>query len=157
MEYTKNILILCVGYPFHGDTGVGYHVAKALGKIDLPENVEVLEVGESASEFDYLIDGRDKMIVVDSFRTKDPYGTIVELKQNEVPMTVEGVTDLGKYHILDTLEQIQMSGQCPETIFIGVVPKDFETMTPVPELTPEVGEKIPEVVNRIVGYIERWG
>ena len=71
-------------------------------------------------------------------------------------MTVDGVTDLGKYHILDTLEQIQMSGHCPETLFIGVVPKDFETMTPIPELTPEVREKIPEVVNRIVGYIEKW-
>lgn len=156
MESTKNILILCVGYPFHGDTGIGYHVAEALGNINLPENVEVLEVGESVSEFDYLIDGREKMIVVDSFRTKDPCGTIVQLEASEVPMTVDGVTDLGKYHILDTLEQIQMSGHCPETLFIGVTPKDFETMTPEPTLTPEVKEKIPEVVNRIMEQIERW-
>jgi hydrogenase maturation protease len=157
MESMKKILILCVGYPFHGDSGFGYHVFQALRKMDLPEDVEILEVGESASEFDFLIDGRDKMFVVDAFRTQDPCGTIVQLEASEVPMTVDGVTDLGKYHLLDTLDQIQMSGHCPETIFIGVVPKDFETMTPEPTLTPEVREKVPEVIERIMEHIERRG
>jgi len=157
MESKKNILVLCVGYPFQGDTGFGYHVFKALEKVDLPANVELLEVGESASEFDYLIDGREKMIVVDSFQTKDPAATIVQLKKNEVPMTVDGVTDIGKYHLLDTLEQIQISGHCPETLFIGIVPKSVEPMTPQPQLTPEVEEKVPEVIDIILKKIENWG
>lgn len=151
----KNILILCVGYPYTCDTGFGYHVSKVLQEMQLPENVECLEVGESASEFDYLIDGRDNMIVVDAFQTKDEPGTIVCLKPDEVPVTVDGVTDLGKYHLLDTLEQISVSGKCPETLFVGVVPKDTETDTPRPHLTPEIQGKIPEVVNLIMEEIEK--
>jgi hydrogenase maturation protease len=153
----KNILILCIGYPYTSDRGFGYHVGKFLEKMELPENVECLEVGESASEFDYLIDGRDKMIVVDAFQTKDEPGTIVRLKPDEVPVTVDGVTDLGKYHLLDTLDQIGVSGKCPETLFVGVVPKDTETDTPRPQLTPEIEAKIPEVIDVILEEINKGG
>ena len=125
--------------------------------MELPENVECLEVGESASEFDYLIDGRDKMIVVDAFQTKDDPGTIVRLKAQEVPVTVDGVTDLGKYHLLDTLKQISVSGKCPETLFVGVVPKDTETDTPRPRLTPEIEAKIPDVIDLILEEIDKGG
>ena len=149
----KSILILCIGYPYSCDRGFGYHVSKTLEKIELPENVECLEVGESSSEFDYLIDGRDKMIVVDAFQTKDEPGTIVRLKPDEVPMTVDGVTDLGKYHLLDTLEQIEISGKCPETLFLGVVPKDTETDTPTPQLTPEIEARLPELIDIIMEEI----
>jgi hydrogenase maturation protease len=123
--------------------------------MELPENVECLEVGESASEFDYLIDGRDKMIVVDAFRTKDDPGTIVRLKAEEVPVTVDGVTDLGKYHLMDTLEQITLSGKCPETLFVGVAPKDTQTHTSTPQLTPEIEAKIPEVIDVILKEINK--
>ena len=146
----KNILILCTGYPYTCDTGFGYHVSKVLQEMELPENVECLEVGESASEFDYLIDGRDKMIVVDAFRTGDQPGTIVRLKPDEVPVTVKGITDIGKFHLMETLEQISVSGKCPETLFIGVVPKDIKTDTPAPKLTPELQGKIPEVIALIM-------
>ena len=151
----KKKLILCVGYPFSCDKGLGFHVSKVLEKTELPEDVEVLEVGESASEFDYAIDGREKMIVVDSFQTGETPGKIVSLKTEEVPMTVKGVTDMCKYHTLDTIEQIAMSGQCPEILFMGIVPKDITTDTPIPELTPEVEEKIPELVNLIVKEISK--
>jgi hydrogenase maturation protease len=132
-------------------------MSKFLQEMELPENVECLEVGESASEFDYLIDGRDKMIVVDAFRTKDDPGTIVQLKAKEVPVTVDGVTDLGKYHLMDTLDQISASGKCPETLFVGVVPKDTETDTPIPQLTPEIKAKIPEVIDVILEEINKGG
>ena len=151
----KDTLILCVGYPFSCDKGFGYRVSQILEEMDLPENVEMLEVGECASEFDHEIDGRKKMIVVDSFQTGQEPGTIVRLKAEEVPMTVDGITDLGKYHLLDTLEQIQLSGDCPDTIFIGVAPKDVETDTPRPKLTPEIEAKVQEVVDMILKEVSR--
>jgi len=125
--------------------------------MELPENVECLEVGESASEFDHLIAGRDKLFVVGAFRTRDEPGTIVQLKADAVPVTVDGATDLGKYHLLDTLDQISVSGKCPETLFVGVVPKDTETDTPRPQLTPEIEAKIPEVIDLIMEQVRSEG
>jgi len=147
----KSVLILCTGYPYTCDTGFGYHVAKVLEEMDLPENVECIEVGESASEFPHLIDGMDKMIVVDVFQINAEPGTIVCLSPEEVPVTVNGVTDVAKFHLIETLEQIKMSGNCPETLFIGVVPKDVHT--PDIQLSPEIESKIPEVIKLIMEKI----
>lgn len=144
----KNILILCAGHPFKRDAGFGFHVAKVLEKMQLPGNVEFVEVGESASEFPHVIDGKDKLIIVDVFQIKDEPGTIVRLRPEEVPITVDGVTDVSKLHLLELLEEISISGKCPETLFIGVVPKDIRTTSP--QLTPEVESKIPEVIDLIL-------
>jgi hydrogenase maturation protease len=148
----KNILLLCTGYPYESDRGFGFHVAKILEKIQLPDNVDFFEVGESASMMPSLIEGRDKVIIVDVFETTDKPGTIVRLKPEEVPLTVNGLTDIAKFHLIETLDQIRISGgKCPETIFIGVVPKDIKTESS--QLTPEIESKIPEVVDLIMKEI----
>jgi hydrogenase maturation protease len=128
-------------------------VAEALEKMELPENVELMEVGESACEFPHIIEGKDKMIVVDVFLTKEEPGTIVRLKPEEVPVTVDGVSDIAKFHLMETLEEITVSGKCPETVFVGVVPKNVEVETPSPQLTPEVERRIPEVIDLIMKEI----
>ena len=149
----KNILILCTGFPYTTDTGFGFHVSKVLEKMQLPENVELMEVGESASEIPHIIEGKDKLIVVDVFETNDAPGTVVRLKPEEVPVTVDGVTDVAKFHLMETLEQIRLSGKFPETIFLGVIPKDTTTERSQPQLSPEVESKIPEVIDLIMKEI----
>jgi hydrogenase maturation protease len=144
----KNILLLCAGYPFTTDSGFGHHVAKVLEKMKLPDNVEFMDVGESACMIPSVIEGKDKMVVVDIFKTGDPPGTILRLKPEEVPITVNGLTDVAKFHLMETLDQIRLSGKCPETIFIGVVPED--TKTEGEELTDAVKKKIPEVIEMIL-------
>lgn len=149
----KSILILCAGHPYYRDKGFGFQVAKFLEKIELPEEVEVMEVGESASEIPHLIEGRDKMIVVDVFETKDKPGTILRLRPEEVPVTVNGITDVPKLHLMEILEQVSLIGKCPETIFIGVVPKDIKSESS--KLNPEIESRIPEVVNLILEEINQ--
>ena len=50
------------------------------------------------------------------------------------------------------LNQIGISGKCPETIFIGVVPKDTTTMGE--ELTPEIQSKMNEVIELILKEVQ---
>jgi hydrogenase maturation protease len=150
----KNILILCTGYPYTCDTGFGYHVSRVLQEMELPENVECLEVGESACEIPHLIDGKDKMIVVDVFHTEDEPGTILRLRPGQVPLRLGTGSCMGKFHLFETLEEIRISGKCPETIFVGVVPKDIETQTPDPRLTPEIESKLSEVIDLIMKEID---
>jgi len=147
----KNILILCTGHPYVTDSGFGFHVSKVLEKMKLPENVDLMEVGGSAIMIPDIIEGKDKMIVIDVFRTKDKPGTIVRLKPEEVPVTVNGKTDIAKFQLMSTLQQIKLSGKCPDTIFIGVVPKDTQTMSS--KLTPEIKRKIPKVIDLIIKEI----
>jgi len=99
--------------------------------------------------------GKDKLIVVDVFETGDTPGTIVKLKPEEVSLRIGQGSDMGKFHLMETLEEIQISGKCPETIFVGVVPKDVETITPKPSLTPEIEKRVPEVVDLIMEEISK--
>ena len=148
----KNILILCCGYLYASDAGFGYHVFKVLEKMKLPENVDLMEVGFSACMIPHVIEGKDKLIVIDIFYTGDEPGTIVCLKQEEVPLRVsDGKTDAAKLNLMDTLNQIRLIGKCPESIFIGVVPID--TKTEGERLTPEVESKVPAVVEMIMEEI----
>jgi hydrogenase maturation protease len=150
----KKILILCCGYPYQTDRRFGYEISKRLEKIKLPENVEFMEVGESACMMPSTIAEAGKVIIIDTFQTKDSPGTLVRLKTSEVPITVNGLTDIAKHHLItETLHGLSVTGQCPEIIFMGVVPKDIETETE--ELTPEIEKKIPEVITRILNEINR--
>ena len=150
-EKEKNILILCTGYPFGTDASFGSHVFKAMEKMKLPENVEMMEVGEFASLVPNDIEGRDKLIVIDVFRTGDKPGTIVRLKPEEMPIPWDDATDVAKFHLLETLQELYLMGKYPETILIGVVPKDVKTIGT--ELTPEIKSKIPEVIDLIMKEI----
>jgi hydrogenase maturation protease len=144
----KKILILCCGYPYQTDKRFGYEVWLQLEKVTLPENVTLMEVGESACMIPSFMADKDKMIIIDYFETGAEPGTIVRLKPDEVPVTVKGLTDIAKLHLMDTLGHLKVMGQCPETIFIGVVPKDIKTETQ--ELTPEIEKTVPEVVEMVL-------
>ncbi len=147
-EHKKKILILCTGYHFGTDAAFGYHVSKVLEKMKLPENVEMMEVGEFASLISHEIEGRDKLIVIDVFPTGDTPGTLVRLKPEEMPLPWNDATDVARFHLLEILQQFVLMGKYPETILIGVVPKDIKTIGT--ELTPEIEKKIPEVIDLIM-------
>jgi len=147
----KKILILCCGYPYQTDKRFGYEVWMELEKLNLPENVALMEVGESACMMPSVLAEQDKLIIVDYFETGKDAGTIVRLKPEEVPVTVNGLTDIAKFHLMDTLGDLKVIGQCPDTIFIGVVPKDI--VTDSQKLTQTIEKKVPEVVRLILKEI----
>jgi hydrogenase maturation protease len=153
----KNILILCCGFPFETDKGFGYFVFKSLEKIKFPDNVDLLEVGESACMIPSFIEGKDLLIVIDFFKTGAEPGTIVRLtRKEEVPLIVNAITDVPKLHFMENLEMIEVSGKLPEMVFLGVVPKDTETSIARPKLTPEVKKQVPKVVKMVKKIVEEF-
>jgi hydrogenase maturation protease len=148
----KNILILCCGYPYTTDSGFGYHVFKILEKMQLPGNVDLMEVGYSACMVPHVIEGMDKLMIIDTFYIQGEPGTILRLKPEEVPLkTLAGKTDTAKLHLMDELNMLKLIGKCPDTTFIGIIPKDSETEAE--RLTPEVEKKIPIVIEMLMTEI----
>jgi hydrogenase maturation protease len=147
----KNILILCCGHPFASDNAFGYHVFKNLEKMKLPDNVNIMEVGFSACMVPHVIDTMDKLIIVDIFHAQSEPGTILRMKVEELPLYIEIRKDAAKSHLIDTLDMLRLTGSCPETIFIGVVPLDSKTESE--QLTPGIASKLPEVIDMILKEI----
>lgn len=147
----KNILVLCAGYPYNTDTAFGSYVAKELQANDLPEHVACFDVGESISEALNLFDRQDKIIIVDVLETNDPPGTLYRLKPEEIVDLVDGTVDLAQYHILQTVYEMRVTGDCGEAVFIGVAPEDTTTVGQT--LTHRIHERIPAVIEMIMEEI----
>lgn len=147
----KKILILCCGHPFASDNAFGYHVFKKLEKMKLPDNVDIMEVGFSACMIPHVIDTKDKVIVVDIFHAQKEPGAILRMTLEELPLYIEIKKDAAKSHLIDTLDMCKLTGYCPETVFIGVVPLDSKTESE--QMTPEIEKKLPEVMDMILKEI----
>ncbi len=69
-------LILGIGNLLLCDEGVGVHVARALQRENLPENIVILEVGTAFLEAIPEIEKADRIIIIDAMQADHAPGTI---------------------------------------------------------------------------------
>jgi hydrogenase maturation protease len=103
LEGDKPILVLGVGNLLLKDEGVGVHVARKLMEMDLPSHVEVLEGG--AGGFDLLgeIEGRKKVIVVDTAKAGKPPGTMYRMTTEDIEKAEKPRISLHEIDMTDLL------------------------------------------------------
>jgi Ni,Fe-hydrogenase maturation factor len=76
------------------------------------------------------------------------------MKPEEVEVAPGGISDVPKMHLMEVLDEIAISGKCPQTVFVGVVPYEIDKLNE--ELTPEIAAKVPEVIDVIMKQIAAW-
>ena len=73
----NRVLVAGVGNVFLSDDGFGVEVARRLAGRELPEGVEVADVGIAGMHLAYrLLDGYRALVLVDTFRHGEPPGTL---------------------------------------------------------------------------------
>lgn len=74
-------LVAGIGNIFLGDDGFGSAVARELATRDLPDGVEVADIGIRGVHLGYqLLDGYDTLVVVDALQRGEPPGTVTTLR-----------------------------------------------------------------------------
>jgi hydrogenase maturation protease len=150
----KPVLILGVGNLLLKDEGIGVHVARKLMDMDLPPYVEVVEGGTSG--FDLLddIEGRGKVVVVDTVQAGQPPGTLYRLSREDIEDRPKQRLSLHDIDMTDLLKLSDLLGvkKPAEVIIIGVEPKDMETASM--ELSPEVEAQISKVIELVMKEIQ---
>jgi len=150
----KPVLVLGVGNILLTDEGVGVHVVQRLQKMDLPPQVEVMDGGTSG--FDLLddIEGRKKVIVVDTVKAGQPPGTVYRMTPDDMEETGKSRISLHDIDMIDLLKLADVFKiQKPEVVIIGIEPKDMES--PSLELSAEVAAQVPRVVELVMKEIGR--
>jgi len=150
----KPVLVLGVGNILLTDEGVGVHVVQRLQKMDLPPQVEVMDGGTSG--FDLLddIEGRKKVIVVDTVKAGQPPGTVYRMTPDDMEETGKSRISLHDIDMIDLLKLADVFKiQKPEIVIIGIEPKDMES--PSLELSAEVAAQVPRVVELVMKEIGR--
>lgn len=156
------ITILGIGNILYGDEGFGVRVADELKKMDLPENVEVIEGGTDGAKLLPVITQADYLIIIDAIRADDEAGAIFripieELRQRQGLPIIK--TSLHQMSIMDVLSMANVLDREVKGVIIGIQPKEIPLYPSLPHegggwrrgnLSPEIEARVPEVIDLII-------
>ncbi len=146
----KPILILGVGNTIQMDDGIGVHVIEEMKKNLLPENIDLFDGGTLGYDLLGIIEGREKIIVVDAVKGQQSPGTLYKFTPDDVPRD----NNYDSLHQLGIIEAIRLAGlqdKAPEqTVIIGVEPEVIDWGL---SLTDTVKGKIPRIIDMVMDEI----
>ena len=149
----EKISILGFGNPVREDDGVGIYVIEQLKQRVEAEHIEILDMGTSAFEVLFKLQGRDRIILVDAvLKTGEPVGTLYKLPASEI----EGHIQDDPLVFLHSLKWDQalsyakkiLRDDYPEQIDVYLVAIDSTRFNT--EMTPEATEGADRLVQRIL-------
>jgi len=145
----KAIVVLGAGNELMKDEGVGVHVIRIL-QHRLPPSLsdaKLVDIGTS-SNFDHLIEGADKIIIVDAVKGGCQPGTIYRFTPEQIVSEHAVITSFHEMGILESLKMIELAGsKLAETVVIGIEPAEVEVGL---ELSQELEQQMPNIIQRVV-------
>ncbi|MFC2004869.1 HyaD/HybD family hydrogenase maturation endopeptidase [Chloroflexota bacterium] len=149
---TTRTVVLGVGNLLLKDEGVGIHVINALQDSLLPPSaeVEIIDGGTSPNVLP-LLDGAEKLIIIDAVEGGGEPGTIYRFRAGDVELEDKCVLSMHQIGLLEDLEMMEhMEGKQRDAIIIGVEPKEMGVGL---ELSSELEQKIPQIVKVVLKEI----
>jgi hydrogenase maturation protease len=125
-----NILVAGVGNIFLGDDGFGVEVVARLARKPLPANVRVVDFGIRGLHLAYeLLDGVDRLILIDAAQRGQKPGTVSVLKvtgfTDGPTMTPMDAHDMSPDTVLDLVRSL--GGALGEILVVTCEPADVGT------------------------------
>ena len=155
---SPKIMVMGVGNILLSDEGLGVRFLDELGKMPLPENVELLEGGTAGLELVHLVQEVDFLIIVDAIDAKDEPGALFRFKPGDIKIFPEQYeVSFHQIGIIEVLAMAKVLGQAPQTLIFGVQPKRLEWGM---DISPEIQVLFPrlaEFVRQEIDSIQREG
>ncbi len=148
------ILVLGVGNDLLKDEGIGVHVVKAMEALELPENVCLYNGGVAGIDLMDQIQNTDRLIIIDAIDAGDQPGSLFRFNAEEVKIILdEYKTSLHQVDLFDTLKLARFLDCYPDTVIIGIQPKEIAWGT---EPTPELASRIPRIIDLVMREIQAF-
>ena len=148
-------LVLALGNPLRGDDGAGAAIIENLETIDLPENIVLMDGGTPGLETVLLMQGYDRVIVIDAAEMQLPPGTWRQFTPDMVRLQSRDMYLRGTLHYAGLAEALALGeamGLLPsEIIIFGIQPQEvgweIGLTPPVQAAIPAVSMAITEVLH----------
>ncbi|RJQ20043.1 MAG: HyaD/HybD family hydrogenase maturation endopeptidase [Nitrospiraceae bacterium] len=152
----SNIAIFGIGNILLSDDGVGIHaVHKLKDEYTFPESVELIDGGTKGLDLLPLLEGRDKVLIIDAVNFKEAPGTIGAVAGENIPAVLRSKLSVHQIGLPDMLFAARlMKITPPEMCLIGIQPKSMETGT---ELSDEIKERLDALVKKVLLKLREWG
>lgn len=151
-EPQQRILILGLGNLLMGDEGLGVHAVRELEKRNLPAYVDVVDGGTPGLQILELMEGYDKVVIIDAVDAGMEPGTILRFGSQDVTSEEVGAAlSLHQEKVLRVLKLAEYLGRdlAPVVIY-GMQP---EAMGWSAELSPAVLARLGSLVDTVEGEL----
>lgn len=152
--HTEHVMILGVGNILLSDEGFGVRVAEALDeRYDFPDNVSVIDGGVLGINLMGIMSEADQLIVVDVIRNGGQPGDLYRIDGEAIPERIRAKNSLHQIDFLESLTLCQALGKVPETVIVGVEPRDIETLSV--DLTAATADRIDDGIQMVLAELDR--
>src|SRR4030042_7053968 len=163
LEYTKlvetptrrsspRITVLGIGNLLLKDEGIGVHLVQKLASVVDDANVKIIDAGTYPDFLSLVDDNLSKLIIVDAVKTGDKPGTIYRFNFDDIDSNAVAPVSLHDMGVLDSLRTMALFNRQPKTtVVIGIEPKTIDFGL---ELSPEIEDKLPAIIELILKEIE---
>ena len=155
----KKIAVFCVGNRLHLDDGVGPAVYdEVLERFDVPECVELFDLGVLTMDMINYIDTCDAVITVDAVEhSGEPAGTVLRGTPAELAPAQGANMSLHDLRLVDLFDAALLLGYDAEGICLGMQVENTEPAILTEDLTPVVRAALPLLVETLAAELARLG
>jgi hydrogenase maturation protease len=152
-DEVKRVLVLGLGNPLLGDEGIGVRVVEVLKRQVLPPGVAVTEGGTAGLGLIGLMEGYERVVIVDAADMGYPPGRVIRFTPAEVQFKAAGAPlslhQVGLGEALALAEALEIAPA--ELVIIGVQPGRIEGGA---GLSPEVENAIPQIIRAVLDELD---
>ena len=145
----RKVLILGIGNILQSDDGLGVHVVNHISQseINLPQNVEVIDGGTAGFDLIPIMQGYEKIVIVDALKYNDKPGSIYRFKPEHANESRSNMS-LHEMGIMEVINLMKIMGMEPDIEFVGIIPEDINTFNI--SISQAVKNSIPRAVEEIL-------
>lgn len=147
-----NILILGLGNILLNDEGIGVRVVNEMEKLDLPENVDLLDGGTGGFVLLSLFHEYQTMIIIDATLNNEKPGSIKVLKpkfSSDFPKSMS-THELG---MKDMIESAMLLEKVPKLYLVAITVNPQQEMDM--KVTPFLEKQIPKIIETVVSLLDK--
>lgn len=151
MNPAKPTLVLGIGNLLMGDEGIGVHSIQQLQKESIPKDVHLLDGGTGGFHLLSFFQEYEPIILIDATMDGKPVGTVTLTEPRfttDFPRTLTA-HDIG---LRDLVESAALVGGLPKMYLVTITIDEIRSM--VTELSPEIANSIPKVVETVKSILK---
>ncbi len=146
--------VVGVGNILLSDEGIGVHLAAALERDDPLPGVEYVDGGVMGGALLNVIEGQDKVVILDTVAAPYPPGTVLRLRPEDIEGGGRDRFSLHDIALPDAIGLMCLQETLPEMMILGVVPGDIATSRI--GLSEPLAGKFDEIVGKVRAEIARF-
>ena len=153
------ILVLGIGNLLFGDEGIGVHFINYMGekyRFEGEHQLDIVDGGTLAQRLIPIIVEYDKLIIIDTINAPGvKAGEVYFFDFDAVPDAVDWQGSAHEVEMLQTLTMMDLVGDRPQTMIMGVVPTIIEATEF--SLSEGVADAVPLMEKTLVDHLKTLG